>query len=425
MTAEIAILNQSAVALAADSAVTIGRGERTFETGNKLFTLSKYAPVGVMFYNNTTLMDLPWETIIKLFRRDLGEKRFRTLSEYADALLDFLRAHVSWFPDQHQRRIVTRTAWTVFGATAGNVDQTLAERIRTQGSISSSDLAALTNAAQSMEGYLSGLARLGSLSSGFEVNFANRYAQIIQQARLDVFGTATLGQTLEALLDRLVMLRFTQEFFGFDDQSGLVVAGYGDGDLFPSLRQFTLEYVVADEVRVVTGVPFSIDYEATAFVLPFAQTEEMWSFVFGFGSNLSQTAGSLVKDRLIELTTELQQVIPALTAAQQQALQAHVQAAIQQHVQRFGQDLFKYGQEQYLAPIQRAVRVLPKEDLAAMAEALVSLASLRRKTSIDVQSVGGPIDVAVISKGDGFVWIRRKHYFEPALNPQFFANYYR
>ncbi len=37
------------------------------------------------------------------------------------------------------------------------------------------------------------------------------------------------------------------------------------------------------------------------------------------------------------------------------------------------------------------------------------------------ESVGGPIDVAVISKADGFIWIKRKHYFDPALNPRFLA----
>jgi len=26
-----------------------------------------------------------------------------------------------------------------------------------------------------------------------------------------------------------------------------------------------------------------------------------------------------------------------------------------------------------------------------------------------------------ITKGDGFVWLKRKHYFKPELNPQFFA----
>ncbi|MEA1995293.1 MAG: hypothetical protein U9N18_03965 [Campylobacterota bacterium] len=45
--------------------------------------------------------------------------------------------------------------------------------------------------------------------------------------------------------------------------------------------------------------------------------------------------------------------------------------------------------------------------------------------SLESETAGGPIDVAVISKGDGFIWIKRKHYFKPELNPQFFANYYK
>jgi hypothetical protein len=60
-----------------------------------------------------------------------------------------------------------------------------------------------------------------------------------------------------------------------------------------------------------------------------------------------------------------------------------------------------------------------------MAESLVSLTSFKRRVTQDPETVGGPIDVAVISKGDGFVWINRKHYFNPALNHQFFANYFR
>lgn len=40
------------------------------------------------------------------------------------------------------------------------------------------------------------------------------------------------------------------------------------------------------------------------------------------------------------------------------------------------------------------------------------------------ETVGGPVDVAVISKGDGFIWMRRKHYFSAALNPQFFSDHF-
>ncbi|SRR6266566_4990547 len=38
---------------------------------------------------------------------------------------------------------------------------------------------------------------------------------------------------------------------------------------------------------------------------------------------------------------------------------------------------------------------------------------------------GPTVDVAVISKGDGFVWIKRKHYFSKDFNPHFLATYYR
>jgi hypothetical protein len=62
MTAELA------VALAADSKVTIGSGNKTFDTVNKVFTLSKVHPIGLMILGNAEFMRYPWETIVKLYR---------------------------------------------------------------------------------------------------------------------------------------------------------------------------------------------------------------------------------------------------------------------------------------------------------------------------------------------------------------------
>lgn len=66
MTAEVAILNKEAVALAADSAVTIDykNNRKIFSSSNKLFALSKYAPVGIMVHGGAQHMGIPWETII-------------------------------------------------------------------------------------------------------------------------------------------------------------------------------------------------------------------------------------------------------------------------------------------------------------------------------------------------------------------------
>ena len=83
------------------------------------------------------------------------------------------------------------------------------------------------------------------------------------------------------------------------------------------------------------------------------------------------------------------------------------------------------GTRKFVGPVLDIVGDLPKDELAAMAESLVNLTSFKRRITAEAETVGGPIDVAVISKGDGFVWIKRKHYFQKDLNPAFFANYYR
>lgn len=48
MTAIVAVLNKHAVAIAADSAVTMGDTHKVVNSANKIFTLSKYHPVAVM-----------------------------------------------------------------------------------------------------------------------------------------------------------------------------------------------------------------------------------------------------------------------------------------------------------------------------------------------------------------------------------------
>ena len=59
-----------------------------------------------------------------------------------------------------------------------------------------------------------------------------------------------------------------------------------------------------------------------------------------------------------------------------------------------------------------------------MAESLIYLTYLKRRISSEEESVGGPIDVAIISKGDGFIWKKRKHYFNEDLNKHFMSNYF-
>jgi hypothetical protein len=89
MTAEVAVLNKTGVAIAADSAVTTGfpGKEKIFTTANKIFTLSKFQPVGVMINGHVEHLGIPWEVIIKDFRHRLGSQKFGDLREYVDLFL--------------------------------------------------------------------------------------------------------------------------------------------------------------------------------------------------------------------------------------------------------------------------------------------------------------------------------------------------
>src|SRR5690606_5018694 len=93
MTAVVGILNKQGVALAADSAVTIGgpNGRKILNKANKVFALSKIHPVGIMIYNSASFMATPWETIIKIYRKQLGNKSHTTLRDYKLDFLNFLR----------------------------------------------------------------------------------------------------------------------------------------------------------------------------------------------------------------------------------------------------------------------------------------------------------------------------------------------
>lgn len=49
--------------------------------------------------------------------------------------------------------------------------------------------------------------------------------------------------------------------------------------------------------------------------------------------------------------------------------------------------------------------------MAALAESLIDLTGFQRILNFDPEEVGGLIDVAVISKNDGFTWISRKSWY--------------
>ena len=81
------------------------------------------------------------------------------------------------------------------------------------------------------------------------------------------------------------------------------------------------------------------------------------------------------------------------------------------------EEMKKYISEEYVEGIIDAVDSFSVDDMANMAESLISVTNLQRHLTSSDESVGGPIDVAVITRSEGFIWIKHKEWFKQELNP--------
>jgi hypothetical protein len=60
---------------------------------------------------------------------------------------------------------------------------------------------------------------------------------------------------------------------------------------------------------------------------------------------------------------------------------------------------------------------MPIQDVIDLAHFLVDMSAKYSRYTPGYQTIGGPIDIAAVTKHEGFKWVRRKHYYDSTLNP--------
>ena len=169
----------------------------------------------------------------------------------------------------------------------------------------------------------------------------------------------------------------------------------------------------------------SIGFKTSAVIRPFAQREMVLTFMTGAAPDYHSTIDTDMEDLCTFYPQILVDSIDHKNEKEKEKIEKHLKKIGETVLDKYRDKLQIYSKDHYIDPIMEVVHGLPKDELAAMAESLINLTSFKRRVSMEEETVAGPIDVAVISKGDGFIWIKRKHYFESELNQQFFANYYK
>ncbi|CAJ4042266.1 Uncharacterised protein [Burkholderia pseudomallei] len=410
-----------AVALAADSAVTFTsfpNGQQTFASGaNKIFQLSTSAPVGVMLFNNAALQDVPWELIIKSFRSELAAGVKNSLNDYASELARFVRSSAALFPPAHKEKHFKQLAGRAFFYL---LNKAKAEKPVLQQSGDAAAMAAAVADFLATEVQLNASTPLSQLFVVQDVADAKAAHQAwLSQEIGNYLGASPQDGHLAAVIEgdafADVAIDSLYKFYGVHfhlDYTGIVVAGYGDKDYFPAYSElryygFLLDRLVVEEVQKQ-----AIDHSADAVIQAFAKKSMVDTFLSGFAPEVWNTVTGLFRTHVGQMIAGLN--LPAPTAAAARAMLPQTEG---EFARAWSEEVWR----RHYAPLNSVISGLPPSEMAELAETLVMLESLKEKVTQRTQSVGGPVDVAVITKAEGLVWIKRKHYFSPELNPRYFV----
>lgn len=427
MTAVVGILNKHAVAIAADSAVTISgaNGTKIFNKANKIFTLSKYHPVGIMIYNSASLMSTPWETIIKTYRSSLKDNSFDTLKEYQTNFISFLKSN-NFYTSVHSEKtnfyefadsVVVSIIKKAFEGLSGLSDP-----------FTSEDLLSIASSVENVSDIIIANYEQADKFDDFNDYEYTDFNSYVQDVFVELITNRFTDQSVSLSNEQIEKLKLAvYRMFLVKENisiySGLIFCGFGENEIYPNLIATKIYSSLNGRLRYFIDESHnaSINDQDSGIIRPFAQTDVIDTILAGVSPSLN----SLFVETFIESTKEynnnlLEQIRQANPVLASQIGSIDIQPIVDEYIKKM-QGVIR---NDYINPLLDAVRTLSKEDLAEMAESLIYLTYLKRRMTFAEESVGGPVDVAIISKGDGFVWIKRKHYFKPELNKHFFDNYF-
>jgi hypothetical protein len=416
MTSEVAILNQRALVFAADSATTVrywASGSwhvRYFKGANKLFELSRKKPIGLMIYNNASLHEVPWEVLIKEFRNRLGADSCGALADYAARFFDFIKSNVQVFPPE-VRESTIRGAARIASYRYLNV-------VRHQDGFDDLDAdAKLRKLIEFLKQSIQALQEC-EVVSPFDRAAVGAFFGMWSAAVRDEIETThsdIVGEALDLLTEastKAVIIKYED----YLSHTGIVIGGFSDDGFFPELEIFDCYGFLGDEfICKRSDNSFAIDRNRTAAIEPFATTSMINTFRMGISPDVFDSVLAATREKLQDMATAVLDQSGGVLA--QSVVDGLLEAAMDDHRKKW----FHKSLDQHFDPLARVVGALPVPEMAALAKSLIELQSLKERVTKTSESVSGPIDVAVISKHDGFIWIDRKHYFQSELNPRFFA----
>lgn len=419
MTSEVVLMNRQAVAMAADSAVTISGPDylKTYNSVDKLFPLVNDQPVGVMIYNNAELMGTPWETLISFYRDQARGKGFDTVDAYARDFIAFLSGNPDLFPQEHQDREFCKHVAVVMSIVAQDFDYQVRQfEMAKAGNVREHASAIFefvvgqlhrdytTNLNDTPRGDLSCFAQgtADKLSRRYGGPISEIIGSLVGALKSDFPGIA-VSQATMSQLEQIAIFGVTKDAF-FEHYTGVVFAGFGQRETFPAMRSYLTSTVVMGTMKHRQDRSAEMSADSGPVIQPFAQDRMIRTFLTGMDQGLRYFLFGETLRLSMHLVSDVVGRAPGLSEDQRNQLYAdYSENNLGTAVQAFFSSIDEYQYLSHTGPILRAIQTLPKKELGETAASLIKLNSFQQKVMHSVETVGGPISMATITRNEGLV----------------------
>ncbi|MEM7749601.1 MAG: hypothetical protein AAF346_15215 [Pseudomonadota bacterium] len=428
MTAEIAILNKGAVALATDSAVTISaerQAQKIFDSADKLFELSTAQPIGIMIYNGLQFLGMPLDAVIKEFRR--SNETFPTVDEAAGKFLSHLYDLLDTAPTSEIEQNISGVIIPVINQINEEIQKKLFENlakaekqnpVQHQPDLDQAFDAAAKNVLERFEKSVTRFGKASFLPRKVEKGVRARDRSFVSEL-VSEFSMQVSNEHQKRI--KKICESVLSSGYLSPSKTGLVFAGFGEKERFPSLVSFEIDGVFGGKIKFKRTASCDIDRSGTrAYVRPFAQQDMVDRFLYGLDDQVRSGIEKYSKNMIGKIADGIISQLEIENEDHRRELIESAREAEKVFLRNLNDEAFKSIRSASRAEIEDMVEFMPKPELAKMAEALIDLTSIKRKVTRGLETVGGPVDVAVISKGEGFVWVKRKHYFPSEINARYF-----
>lgn len=314
MTAIVGILNKRGIAIAADSASTTQK--KIINSGNKMLRMSDIIPAAVMIVNHSLIAGIPWEVIIRWYRKENGKTEFDTLQACIDDFLEFVN---------------------------------------------------------------------------------------VKALKRDDVGDEKCYFDEERNPDH------------FDITTHLVFAGYGAKDSMPSICELCVYGIDNHKIMYKKTEGYIIsDKETTIYAQ--GQYDIIRSYIHGV---IDDHIEKLI-DGHIKILNNSFLLLPYDDSFRKSLQSDDLKSLPQDFIIRKKMESIineckKESENEWL----EAIKGYNLQEMASLAENLIKATEIHKKLIGDAEEVGGLIDLAIITKNDGFQWLNRKSWYEPSRGGQY------